>query len=120
MLRNWNPLDRMKGGFRSEIPNPNFQSEIKKIEDEECRKIQSLSGFKLFKYAEYVKTSSPINRSFGFYYFMFCRFSKNRWTNSDAEAMVKTIKSILLCLRSRLQGMILTRRGRSKLVFFYL
>ena len=87
--------------------------EFKNIEDDECRKIRSLSGSKLFKYAEHVTNSSlPINRSFGFYYFLFCRLkSKQRHDNSGAEAMVKTLKSILLCLRSRLLGMIHSQYG---------
>lgn len=81
--------------------------ELKKIKDDECRKILSLSGSKLFKYAEHVTSSSPINRSFGFYYFLLCRLkSKQRHDNSGAEAMVKTLKSILLCLRSRLLDII--------------
>lgn len=97
MRKPWNPLGPLeqKSWVRWSV-------EFKNIEDEECRKILSLSGSKLFKYVEYVTSSSPINRSFGFYYLVLCRIkSKN---NSDAEAMVKTIRSILLCIRSRLLG----------------
>ena len=100
MLRKWNLLDRILK--ISEISS----AEFKKIEDEECRKISSLSGSKLFKYAEYVTSSGPINQSFGRYYFMFCEIKFKNRDNSGAEAMIKTIKLILLRLRYRLQGMI--------------
>ena len=120
MIRTWNPLDRMKGGMWSDTRIS--LTEMKKIEGEECQKILSLCGSKLFKYAEYVTSSSPvlwsdkINRSFGIHYFWLCGLSKNRWSNSDAEAMVKTMKSILSCLRSRLQGMIQTVLWRALLI----
>ena len=100
MQRRWNLLDRI---LRIE----NISSaEFKKIEDEECRKISSLSGSKLFKYAENVTSSGSINRSFGWYYFMFCEIKFKNHDNSGAEAMIKAIKSILLRLQYRLQGMI--------------
>ena len=104
MRKPWNPLGPLeqKNWF-------SWSVEFKNIEDEECRKILLLPGSKLCKYVEYVTSSSviessPINRFFGFYYLVLCRIeSKN---NSEAEAMVKTIRSILLCLRSRLLGKI--------------
>ena len=85
MLRKWNLLDRILE--ISEISS----AEFKKIEDEECGKILSLSGSKLFKYAEYVTSSGSINRSFGWYYFMFCEIRFKNHDNSDAEAMIKSI-----------------------------
>ena len=89
-LREWNPLIQWQFG----------ETRLKAIVEEECQKINSMSQVKFFKYVKTVTTTiiGPIT---------FRVWQALVWREMhfiDPEVLVNTVKAILDCIQSRLEG----------------
>ena len=74
--------------------------ELKNIGDEECRGINAMSRIEVF---EYIQNISKRSLDRFWWWHLMCTFHTATEPN-DASGIVDTIKTILMCIKSRLEG----------------
>ena len=82
---------------------------FKNIEDEQCSKINSISRSEVFEFIKAITKRSLFQCVVAFYY---CSRYPIYWL-TDPEEIANTVKAILMCVQSRLQGMTSTVKRRS-------
>ena len=119
MVLHWEPFEgpsysgwHLNGFVLVDVIVRHEAEEFRHIENRECRKINSMSRSDLFQYASNVTKEKwrfqgmvlPFG-SLRNLERLFYRASTSAYAHSSApEAIVKTVKSILACIKSRLEG----------------
>ena len=90
----WNPIACWRSG----------EAYLKEIVDEQCRKINSMSTAELSNYVDYVTGSNIRSRKLTIAVSFWHCFAFDDNYGVDSRVLVRTVKSILDCIESRLKG----------------